>query len=212
MVRKIWKSIRTPLISVICSIVTVCCIAFGSGFFEEDYVGDVYRSRTELSYYGARDALVTSIDNYIQEIGPGSCLNGITILEKCEEHNVDIAFVLAQGQIESAFGTTGMAARTNSVFNVYAFDGMTVAQMIDKGKTFKHPDESVEPYLKLLRRRYLLDKTEQDLLHNYVDCDGKRYASDKTYEGKLTTLYAKIDSILHEDISRYRKAKVLSRK
>lgn len=211
MAGKIWKSIRTPLISVICSLIVTIVVALEIGSYNKDYVTDVFRSRTELSYYGARDRLVTTIDDYIQSIGPGSCLNGITLLEACEDYDTDIAFVLAQGQIESAYGTTGLAARTNSVFNVYAFDGAT-EKTISKRGIYKHPDESVRPYLDLLNRRYLPDKTEQDLLHNYVDCDGKRYASDKTYEVKLTQLYIHIDSLLRDDLASYRKAKILSRK
>lgn len=210
--KNIWKKIQIPIISVVCSIIAVLCVAAGTGFFEKDYVGAVYRDRTELSYFGARDRLVTTIDNYIQENSKGSCLNGITILEACEEYSIDIAFVLAQGQLESHFGTTGMAARTNSVFNVFAYDNKSIGWMIEHGKTFKHPDESVRPYIKLLRRRYLVDKTEHDLMHNYVDIDGKRYASSKAYEQKLTDLYIKIDSIIREDLAAYRKAKVLSRK
>ena len=113
----------------------------------------------------------------------------------CCEYNVDIAFVLAQGQIESHFGTAGTARKTNSIFNVGAYDGYSAAKQRANGFGFSHPNESVEPYLILLTNNYLVNgKTINDLMHVYVNHLGMRYASDTRYECMLRSVYNKINS------------------
>lgn len=175
-----------------------------------DYNGEVMRSRNELHYYGLKDQLVDATDNYIQKVGKGSCLNAITLIEACEEYNIDLKFALAQGHIESHFGTKGVAAKTNSVFNVMSFDGLSAEQIIRSGKGYSHPDHSVVPYMKLLNEKYLVDKTEEDLFINFVNANGDRYASNKNYEKQLLDIYNKIDSIspglstIYQDFKKYK--------
>lgn len=157
--------------------------------------------------------LVDEVDSYIHKIAPTSCLNGITLVESCDEYDIDVLFVLAQGQIESHYGTRGIAEKTNSVFNVHSFDGVSADEILSSGKGYKHPDYSVDPYLKLLKERYLVDgKTERDMFHKFVDKDGKRYASAENYERQLMNTYLRIDSIT--DISKlqreYRKYKIIT--
>ena len=88
----------------------------------------------------------------------------------------------AQGQLESHFGTEGIAAKTNMVWNVGAFDNKSAEDIInDKNKNtaISHPDKSIEPYIRLLYSTYLVDgKTEKDMFIKYVDKNGKRYASN----------------------------------
>ncbi|MBR5297534.1 MAG: glucosaminidase domain-containing protein [Parabacteroides sp.] len=162
---------------------------------KNDYSYTVYRARAELHYQGCKDALVEEIDKYIQTVGPGSSLNGLYLLEACEKYDVDIRFVLSQGHIESHFGTKGIAYKTNSVFNVMSFDGLSANQIIKAGKGYSHPDHSVEPYLKLLTTKYLVNKTEEDMFLDFKNVDGKRYASAKDYEQKLLQIYNNLDSI-----------------
>ena len=86
--------------------------------------------------------------------------------------------------------------KTNSVWNVGAFDGYSADKQIRKGYGFKHPDYSIEPYLKLLTTRYLIEgKTEEELLDNFVDINGNRYASCEEYESKLRCKWNKMVSI-----------------
>lgn len=177
-----------------------------------DHTYDVYRSQNELKYYSSKDAVIESIDKYIDSIAPGSCLNGMVIFEMCEKYSVDIIFVLAQGQLESGFGTAGIAAKTNSVWNVMAFDGRSASDMIAKGHGFDHPDFSVEPYLQLITTKYLVkDKTEIDLMNNFVSSTGHRYASSKTYEAQLSALYNRIKKTtnIDDNYNTYRKYKTL---
>lgn len=138
-------------------------------------------------------SLEIEVDNYIKSIAPTSKLSGKDIVEKCLEYNIDIAFVLAQGQIESHYGTTGTARKTNSVFNVGAYDGHSANKQNKNGFGFNNPNDSIEPYLILLTNEYLVNgKTEYDLMNNYINYLGMRYASNNNYERMLKSIYNKI--------------------
>ena len=142
----------------------------------------------ELQYWDYKHQLVNEVQNYITTIAPSSNLRGYAIVEECEEYNIDICFVLAQGEIESHFGTKGIAAKINSVFNVGIYDGLSIQEIGEKYKC-DYPNESIEPYLKLLNERYLVNKTEQDLMKKFIDKDGKRYASNPNYEIMVSERY-----------------------
>jgi hypothetical protein len=160
------------------------------------YVKDAYAERLESKYYAAREALVIEVENYIKEYAPSSSLSALTLVNLCGEYGVDVRLPLAQGHIESHFGTKGTASKTNSVWNVGAYDGYSADKQIRKGYGFKHPDYSIEPYLKLLTTRYLVEgKTEEELLDNFVDINGNRYASCEEYESKLICKWNKMTSI-----------------
>ena len=176
------------------------------------YALRIYRDKIELKFEGARAELVDNIDSVIHEVAPTTCLNGLAILRECEKYDVDLFFVLAQGQLESHYGTKGLAQRTNSVFNVFAYDGKSYAQINKNGK-YEHPDLSIEPYLKLLREHYLVDgKTETDLMVNYVNNEGKRYASNERYEHDLIDIYNKFieNESLQRVFKEYARYKILS--
>lgn len=146
-----------------------------------------------LKYNATKLELVNEVDNYIKTVATQSSLDGYVIVEECMNSGIDICFVLAQGENESHFGTTGLARKTNSVFNVYAFDGQSHEQISEKGK-YKHPNYSVAPYIELLKNDYLVGgKTEYDLMDGeYVNKNGARYASSETYEKALLAKYTKI--------------------
>ena len=142
----------------------------------------------EITYWDYKCALINEVQNYITQIAPSSNLRGYAIVEECEKYNVDICFVLAQGEIESHFGTKGIASKLNSVFNVGIYDNKTVEQ-IENQYCFDYPNESIEPYLKLLTTRYLVNKLETNLMQKFVDVNNKRYASDPEYEVKISNKY-----------------------
>lgn len=154
---------------------------------EYSYAIDCVRE-AELKYWETKSLLVTEIQNYIDQIAPTSNLRAYAIVEECEKYQVDIKFVLAQGEIESHFGTKGLGSKLNNVFNVGVFDGFKFEQINNKYK-FDHPNQSIEPYIKLLINRYLVDKLEMDLMENYVDVDGNRYASNPDYESIFKAKY-----------------------
>lgn len=178
----------------------------------KDYTIEVYSNKMYDNYIRSRVNLIDSIDKYIITVAPNSTLNGSKILEICDGTYVDIKFVLAQGHLESHFGTKGLASKTNSVFNVWAWDGLSEQDINNNGK-YKHPDFSVEPYIKLLKTSYLVDgKTEMDLLDNFVNKNGERYASNPNYEKQLLDIYSKVNSVVDIDMAyqEYNKYKILS--
>lgn len=183
---------------------------------EPPYGFQVWRESNELKLQSTKAECIEKIDEYIHSVAPTSALNSIAIFNACEDYDVDIAFVLAQGQIESHYGTRGMASKTNSVFNVYAFDNHKYEDIHPNGK-YIHPDASIVPYLELLTNNYLMygerenQKREVDMFDGYVDRNGNRYASDGNYEAKLMKTYESINAITRLDSlqQEYRKYKLI---
>lgn len=212
------KRIIYSLCGIVCGIlIGLMWVWVGGSIYttNKNHTLDVYRQRLELKYYGTKDTLVSAVDEYIQKMAPGSCLNGLTVVNECEKHEIDLPFVLAQGRIESHFATKGIASKTHSVFNVYSYDGKSAEDIKKSGHAYSHPDESVEPYIKLLKKYYLNDgKTEMDLMDKYVNFEGKRYATDKNYESKLLSAYKDIhDSTSIDELwEKFMKYKMLAKK
>lgn len=142
----------------------------------------------ELKYWELKADVTAEMQHYIDSVTPYSNLRAYAIIEECERYNVDPIFVLTQGEIESHFGTKGLGSKLNNVFNIGVFDGAT-AETVKKKYQFVYPNESIEPYLELLFERYLVNKTEQDLMNKYVDINGKRYASNPDYENIFKSKY-----------------------
>jgi flagellum-specific peptidoglycan hydrolase FlgJ len=194
------------VITITTAIVTHNKIYSDCGLTDYNYM--IYRDRTELALDGCRDAIVTEIDHYIDSIAPDSGLNGIKLFELCDAYDIDVRFAMAQAEAESHFGTKGMAAKTNVVWNVRAYDDTTAEEMKRKGHDAQHPDMSIEPYLKLLVTSYFVDgKNELDMFDNFVDVNGKRYASNPNYENLVEGIYNRINECTDLDrlLKEYRK-------
>lgn len=154
---------------------------------------DAIREMMMAEYEEAREKLAIEVDNYISSVAPKANIDPYLMIDLCSEYGVDIRFVLAQGQIESHFATKGTAARTLSVFNVGAYDGHSASRQRRNGFGFSDPNESIEPYLKLITTEYMVNgKTESDLMKNYVNGLGMRYASNPRYESMLRSVYKRI--------------------
>lgn len=196
--------------------IVLCGVVYGILYMtKKNYSYEIFKSKAELSYYSTKDDLVKCVDNYIHSVAESSMMNGLAFVEVCDKYNIDLRFVLAQAQIESAFATTGIAAKTKSAFNVMAYDGRSAKDMIRKGHCYQHPDQSIEPYIKLLLSDYLVDgKTEMDLMDKYVNKDGKRYASAVTYEQMLRAAYGQIvnDTNINALYAEYQKYKTICNK
>jgi len=100
-----------------------------------------------------------------------------------EKHGILIPaeLALAQAQFESHFGTTGRSP-VNNPFNVGEYDDRTAM-------TFDSPQEGIDAYFDLMVTDYLSDKTVEELLNNFVNKDGKRYASNRKYESDIKNQY-----------------------
>jgi hypothetical protein len=210
--KKFWQVIFV-IIGFIITVVATTYVATEHDKFDYDpsnYVRDVHVHRLESKFDASREALAVEVDKYINTVAPTAVLDALNIIDLCSEYNVDIRLVLVQGHVESHFATKGTAARTNSVFNVGAYDGDSANKQIKNGFGYKHPDYSIEPYLKLLTTSYLVNgKTELDLLNKFVNSEGKRYASATNYEEMLKLRWEKIDSIAditskYEDYKMYK--------
>ena len=133
--------------------IAIKIVEFGIEKNEEEklknYPFEVMKHEAVLSYNQYKSELVKEVKAYIDSVAPTSSLTGYAIVDCAERYDLDIKFVLAQGQIESYFGTTGMAVKTNSVFNVGAYDSTSYDNINGKFK-YKHPDYSIEPYMQLL--------------------------------------------------------------
>lgn len=143
--------------------------------------------------------LINEVDRYIKSISPNAEISAKRIVEKCIEYDTDIVFVLAQALLESHFGTKGKAAETNSVWNVGTYDNGQILY------TYDTPDESIEPYLKLVNEKYLTnvsakgDTVYKDISHltqdrGYINYQGKRFASARGYENGMRKLMIRIDT------------------
>ena len=146
-------------------------------------------------YEIARNQLAIEVDNYISSVAPKANIDAFLMVDLCWQYGVDIRFVLAQGQIESHFATKGTAARTLSIFNVGAYDGHSASRQRRNGFGYSDPNDSIEPYLQLITNEYMVNgKTEIDLMQNYVNRLGMRYATNPRYEKMLRTVYKRISN------------------
>lgn len=146
-------------------------------------------------YEIARNQLAIEVDNYISSVAPKANIDAFLMVDLCWQYGVDIRFVLAQGQIESHFATKGTAARTLSIFNVGAYDGHSASRQRRNGFGYSDPNDSIEPYLQLITNEYMVNgKTEIDLMQNYVNRLGMRYASNPRYEKMLRSVYKRISN------------------
>ena len=119
------------------------------------------------------------------------------IVDICEETGFDLPLLLAQAHQESCFGMTNRARNTNSVWSVGSWDN---------GKnlcTYSDQNNSILPYINLMKRDYLNNKTIDELLKpgNFVNMNGHRYASDSKYENKIKFLRNRIISQYPELLS-----------
>lgn len=157
--------------------------------------GDVvpYYNENNVLANNVKTELANEVDSYIKQVAPTSLVTAEYLVTECHEYDVDIIFVLAQGTIESHFATKGIGGKINSIFNVCVYDNIKSGNKVNKSHRYGHPDESIEPYLQLLRESYLVNgKTEADMLVNYVNLYGQRYASHPQYETQLASVMKRI--------------------
>lgn len=101
---------------------------------------------------------------------------------------IPLNLALAQAQFESAMGMKGRNPLTNP-YNVGEFDEGTKQR-------FNSTQEGISAYYDLMAKDYLNNKTADDLLKNFVNKRGSRYASNKEYEKGLKKQMEYIDRYL----------------
>lgn len=182
------------MIPIILGIIVICNVIlfFRNKTVHHDFEIDQLKEY-ELEYWKTKAQLVDEVQNYINTVAPTSNLRACVLVDACEKYSIEVKFALAQGELESHFGTKGLASKTNSVWNVGAYDGHFYSKIMGTYK-YSHPNESIEPYLKLLYEKYLTNEVEEGLLRNFVDHNGNRFASDKNYEERLKYKYKYISN------------------
>jgi hypothetical protein len=187
------KKLNKVAVIILAFVITVCSICANPTTAESPAITNVPTVTVQKHSNIIKAELVRQVDDYISQSFPKSKLTGTSIVKHCLTHDFDICFALAQAEIESGFGTVGKAKRTNSPWNVGAWDGRSAQVMNKLGYGYSHPDLSIEPYIELVKTKYLGEtRTVHDLMKNYVTISGKRYASDRGYEAQLKSTYKKI--------------------
>lgn len=106
------------------------------------------------------------------------------MINACNQTKFDLPLLIAQAHLESCFGLTPRARKTNSVFSVGSYDnGKNAAK-------YATQNDSILPYINLMQNNYLGNRTVDDILKpgGFVNNQNMRYASDASYENKVKSI------------------------
>lgn len=163
----------------------------------------IIKAKTDTVKNYLDQKIINEINTYIYKSSPHSNVRGDIMWKMSKKYNINILLMLSQANLESHFGTRGKASNTHSVFNVGTFDNGVVIL------TYNNPNESIEPYAKLLSEKYNINKnTDLDsLLHKgrFKNIDGYRFATSKSYERRLKQIvkYIKQEYKIEEYLQTY---------
>ena len=133
-------------------------------------------------------------DNYIQQRDPGAKVTGDMMARSAEKvfkrygKYVPPELALAQLTLEGGIDSPedSRPNKTNNPFNVGNVDN-------GKNQYFSTVDDGVYAYYDLLARKYLVKgKTANDLVNDFRNVSGNRYASSTSYENGLISLIKSI--------------------
>ena len=129
-----------------------------------------------------REQMLDEVTSYIKKVAPTSYeALPACMVEQCLENELDLCFMLSQTQLETCFGTQGMGRATSR----YSMFGVS--------RRYTSYENCIADYVALLKSNYLVNgRTEQDLMKNYVNDGGFRYASSPTYEEELSATYKRV--------------------
>ena len=129
-------------------------------------------------------------DEYIKKVNPNADISGAMLAAGAQQAYeqfgkvVPVELALAQLQQEGYLAKTrtpNKPQRTKNPFNVGNTDDGSV-------KTHANVQSGVNAYYDLLASSYLSARTPEQLLTNFVNARGNRYASDRGYEKALTKI------------------------
>lgn len=105
------------------------------------------------------------------------------LIRECSKNDFDIYLALAQAELETKHGQTGIGRSRNSLFGIY--------------KTYSSIEASICDYIRVVKTYYLTgSKTSQHLLRSYTGKSGRKYAGHKTYERELSKVYYRLKSTI----------------
>lgn len=110
------------------------------------------------------------------------------MVKACDETGFDLPLLMAQAHMESCFGLTPRAQKTNSVFSIGSYDNGKNAT------TYATQDASIRPYITIMQRDYLRDKGIDDMLSpgKFTNQNNQRYASAQNYESNINSVRNRI--------------------
>lgn len=97
---------------------------------------------------------------------------------------VPVELALLQAQVESSMGRAGRSPKNNPFNLGEAVSGTT--------QWYNSTFDGTQAYYYLMARNYLGCKSVEQLLLNFTNCSGRRYAESPTYEIKMSSEYIKI--------------------
>ena len=130
----------------------------------------------------------TICDNFIKSKNPGSPINGQMMAQSAKKYfsqgyippELACAQLLLEGGLSS--DPNARPIKTKNPFNVGNIDN-------GKNKFMSSFQDGIDAYYSLMTKKYLpKGKEAEALLSNFVNTTGNRYASDKKYENKLTSI------------------------
>lgn len=131
-------------------------------------------------------ALIDATHRYISKQSPSADSTvHLALVEMALKHDIDLCFMMAQTEIETNYGATGIGKSRKSLFGVMSHTNEDYFQ-------------GTEKWCNLVKNKYMGDsKTERDLMRHYVNLSGRRYSESDTYEIALSRAYKKIKSKTH---------------
>jgi len=99
---------------------------------------------------------------------------------------------LAQLVIEGGIQNSNKNSRPIKYKNPYNIGN------VDSGENrgFQNPEDAIKAYYKLVATDYLLNKSPGDLISNFVNAAGNRYASATSYESLLQSIVSKSHKVI----------------
>lgn len=176
--------------------------------YEEAAVVSSYTPSRKASYNPAPAAEVNVVldanfedyaekaEKYIRKVNPNTDITGEMLAAGAQRayqkygRTVPVEMALAQLQQEGYLAKGSKAnkpQRTRNPFNV----GNT-----DDGSVVNHANiqSGINTYFDLMARNYLVNKTPNDLLQNFVNRSGNRYATDRNYEASLKRIIKNVQN------------------
>lgn len=146
------------------------------------------------------------VQSYIDKYSDGkSPITAQDVIDVSAKYGVPVELILAQGRLESNFGTKGRGARTKNIYNVgnyTAGDTMPKDSAEQKAVSREMEDwtSGLEAYAKLLKEDYMPEDGNWNTLldEEFVNKDGNRYATDDKYETTLKSLISDIYKLNNE--------------
>lgn len=136
------------------------------------------------------DRFISSYDNPLQITGNMLATGAVKAFRTYGRYvppELALSQLLLEGGINSDINSRPV--RTRNPYNVGNVDS-------GRNRKFGSVQHGIDAYFKLIASNYIgKGRTVKDLLSNFVNKRGQRYASDQNYENKLASIIQKVDNI-----------------